>query len=51
LFASTEALLGKYQHSYIFATNSLIKNNPEAIRGVLKAHKEAANTPPPIRKS
>jgi NitT/TauT family transport system substrate-binding protein len=33
---------GKYQHSYIFATNSLIKNNPEAIRGVLKAQKEAA---------
>jgi len=32
---------GKYQHTYIFATDKLIKNNPEAVRNLLEAHKES----------
>jgi len=30
-----------YQHSFVFATNDIIKNNPDAVRAVLKGHKEA----------
>lgn len=32
---------GKYQHSYIFATDKLIKSNPDAIRNFLVAQKES----------
>jgi NitT/TauT family transport system substrate-binding protein len=32
---------GKYQHRYVFATDKFIKENPDAVRAVLKAQQEA----------
>lgn len=32
---------GRYQHSYVFATNKFIKENPEAIRLFFQANREA----------
>ncbi|HEX3046037.1 MAG TPA: ABC transporter substrate-binding protein [Bacillota bacterium] len=32
---------GNYQHSYIFASDALIKNNPDAVHGLLKSELEA----------
>jgi NitT/TauT family transport system substrate-binding protein len=40
ILAKAEDYYGHYQHSYVFATEALIKNNPEAIRNFLKASRE-----------
>lgn len=41
VLAKAEDVYGKYEHSYVFATDELIKNNPEAIRNFLAASREA----------
>jgi NitT/TauT family transport system substrate-binding protein len=34
-------VFGVYQHSFVFATDKLIKNNPDAVRKILKSNQEA----------
>ena len=40
ILAKAVDVYGHYQHSYVFATDALIKSNPELIRNFLKASRE-----------
>lgn len=41
VLAKAEDYYGKYEHSYVFASDDFIKNHPEAVTNFLKASREA----------
>ena len=41
ILAYASDYFGRYQHSFVFATDALIKDNPKAVENVLRASKES----------